>query len=114
MPRWPGDQPPPIESLRPGALPADSVYRPPPTAEQQDELIRDHVAELRARRGRHEDGTPAVASFDGAGGHVFYPRSAMPRKLPRCAECGLEFITAEFLAAHRERDHPREPDAETR
>ena len=102
---------PPIEGLRPGGLAADDVYKPPPTAAEQDERIRDLHGEARARRGRHEDGAPATAAFD-SGGLVFYPRTALAGKLPECTVCGSQFIGPQFLAAHRETAHSADADTD--
>ena len=100
MPRLPFT--PPVESLRCGGLPADAFDQAPPlTADQFEEAFRDYAGELKAGRGKHEDGTPRVAAVD-SGGRVHLPHI---RKVAQCPDCELQYIDEQHLAAHREADH---------
>ena len=104
MPRLPFEVP--IESMRVGGLPADAGPPRPPTPEEMSEAIRDYAWDIKATRGRYEDGTPRVAAVD-SGGVIHSPHI---RKTVPCPSCEREYISAEYLAAHLKADHQSTDD----
>ena len=85
-----------VESLRPGALPADYDHRG--TAEER---MRDLVsAGMEGAEARND--ARQVAAVDAVGG-LFRPRSVAP-KIVTCP-CGVEAIKGSPAAADHEREH---------